>query len=92
MESAGSTITAAVTVNVSLAVLPMLPFTDDTAPLVLLKLPVVVAVTLMMIVQTPPPIILPPLKLILFTPETAVIVPPQLLARFSGDALTTPLG
>lgn len=92
LESAGSTITVAVTVKVSVAVLPTPPFVDDTGSLVLLKVPVVVAVTLTMIVQTPPPMRLPPLKLIPFPPETAVTVPAQLLARFSGDAFTTPFG
>jgi hypothetical protein len=91
-ERAGSTITAAPTVNVSVAVLPIPPFVDDTFWLTLFRTPTVDAVTFTMIVQTPPPVMLPPLKLTLSTPETAVIVPPQLLARFSGDALTTPLG
>ena len=92
MERAGSTIMVAVTVNVSVAVFPIPPFVEDTGPLVLVRVPVVDATTFTMIVQSPPPVIVPPLKLIPFPPETAVIVPPQLLARLSGDALTTPLG
>ena len=92
MESAGSTITAAVTVKISVAVLPVPPFTDDTGSLALLKVPAVEAVTFMMIVQTPPPTMLPPLKLIVLPPETAVTIPLQLLARFIGDAFTSPPG
>ena len=92
LERAGSMITAEVTVKVSAAVLPVPPLVDDTGSLVLLKVPVVPAVTLTMIVQTPPPMRLPPLKLILFPPEIAFTVPPQLLARFIGEAFTTPAG
>ena len=65
----------------------MPPLVDDTGSLILLNIPAVPTVTFMMIVQTPPPVILPPLKMIVFPPETAVTDPPQLLARLSGDAL-----
>lgn len=92
LESAGSIITAEVTVNISVAVLPTPPFVDDTGSLILLKVPVVVAVTLTIIVQTPPPMRLPPLKLMLLPPEIAVTVPPQLLARLSGEVFTNPSG
>ena len=70
----------------------MPPFVDDTVPLVLFLIPAVVPVTSTMIVQEFPPAMLPPLRLIVFPPETAVTVPPQLLARFSGVALITPVG
>ena len=92
LERAGSTITAAVTVKISVAMLPVPPFADDTGSLVLLKVPAVEAVTFMMMVQTPPPGILPPLKVIVLPPAAAVTVPPQLLARFSGVAFINPLG
>ena len=91
-ERAGSTISAVFTVSVSVAVLPMPPFVDDTASLVLFLIPVVVAVTFTMTVQEPPPAMLPPLKLILLPPAAAATVPPQLFAVFGGDAFTTPLG
>ena len=83
---------AEVTVNVSVAALPVPPFADDTGSLVLLKMPVAVPVTFIRIVQALPPVILPPLKLILFPPDAAVTVPPQLLARFIGVAFTNPAG
>lgn len=78
--------------SVALAAFPMPPFVDDIVPLILFLIPAVVAVTSTMTVQEFPPAILPPLRLIVFPPETAVTVPPQLLARFNGVALTTPLG
>ena len=75
-----------------MAVLPLPPFVEDTVPLILFLIPAVVAVTSTMIVQEFPPAMLPPLRLIVFPPETAATDPPQLLARFNGVALTTPLG
>lgn len=78
--------------SVALAVLPEPPFVDDTLSLILFRIPAVVAVTSIMTVQEFPPAMLPPVKLIVFPPDPAVTAPPQLLARFNGFALTTPVG
>jgi hypothetical protein len=80
---------AALTVSVSEAVLPVPPFVEETAPLVLAKLPVLGAVTVVVTLQEEPAPIDAPLKLMLLTPAVAVNVPPQVLIVPTGVVLTT---
>jgi len=74
------------------AVVPVPPFDELTAPVVLVMLPAVFAVTSTFTSQLPPTPIDPPVRLMELVPEFAVKVPPQVLLVFGTVATTTPLG
>lgn len=59
---------AATAVTVADAVRPVPPFVEDTVPVVFVKLPPAVAVTLTEAVQVPPAAMVPPLKLTVVAP------------------------
>src|SRR5438552_14868807 len=83
----GSTITEAV------AVFPVPPFAEVTAPVVLTLLPAVVPVTLTVKVQEPLAATVAPARLMLPDPAVAVIVPPpQEPVSPLGVATISPLG
>ena len=77
------------TVSVSEAVLPVPPFVEETALLVLVKIPVLEAVTVVVTLQEEPAPIDAPLRLMLLTPAVTVRVPPQVLVVPAGVVLTT---
>lgn len=82
----------AITVSVSLAVLPVPPLVEETAPEVLFFVPAVVAVTLTLKVQEPPPIIEPPVRETEVAAATGVKVPPQVLVAPGVAATSVPAG
>src|SRR5215471_12049432 len=80
------------TVSVSLAVAPVPPLVELTAPEVLVKAPAAVPVTLTTTVQELFTAMLPPVRLMLDPPAVAEAVPPQLLVSPFGVATATPAG
>src|SRR5215469_1286180 len=84
---------ACATVRLADAVLPIPPFTELTAPVVLVKLPTTELVTFTLTVQELPAAIVPPVRLMLPDPATAVNTPPlQLPEAPLGVATTTFVG
>jgi hypothetical protein len=79
-------------VRLAEAVLPVPPLVELTAPLVLLKTPVVAPVTFTVTVQDEAVAIVPPLKLMLPEPAVAVAVPTQVPPKPFGVATTSPVG
>src|SRR6476659_8493623 len=80
------------TVKLAEAVLPVPPFVELTAPLVLVYWPDAVPVTFTTRVQFVLTAMLPPVREMLVEPATAVAVPPQVLVRPFGVATTRPVG
>jgi hypothetical protein len=80
------------TVSVSVAVFPVPPLVELTAPEVLVKAPAAMPVTLTTTVQELFTAMLPPVRLMLLPPAAAEAVPPQLLVKPFGVATTTPTG
>jgi hypothetical protein len=79
--------------TVAVAVLPVPPSVEVTALVVLTCAPAAVPVTLTENVQEPLAAIVPPLRLIVFVPAVAVIVPaPQVPVRPFGVETTRPAG
>ena len=85
----GSTGTA---VRAAVAVFPVPPSVELTAPLVLVSVPGLVGVTLTLIVQLEPTAIDPPVSEIEPDPAVAVAVPPQVLLSAFGVETTNPDG
>lgn len=79
-------------VRLAEAVLPVPPLVELTAPLVLLKTPVVAPVTFTVTVQDEAVAIDPPEKLMLPEPAVAVAVPTQVPPKPFGVATTSPVG
>ncbi len=79
------------TLTEAVAVLPV-PWSDVTAPVVLVFVPTVVPVTFSEKLQTVVGPSAPPVRVIAFDPAVAVTVPPQLLVRLLGVATTRPAG
>ena len=82
----------AATVRLAEAVFPVPPFVEDTAPVVLVKLPVAAPLTLKLTEQFPATPADPPLSRTLVEPAVAVSVPPQLEVSPLGVAITNPAG
>jgi hypothetical protein len=82
----------ATTVNVSVAVFPVPPLVEDTAPDVLVNAPAVPPVTFTTTVQELFTAMLPPVRLMLVPPDVADAVPPQVLVSPFGVATTNPAG
>src|SRR5215469_3935314 len=82
----------ATTVNVSVAVFPVPPLVEDTAPEVFVNEPAVLPVTFTTTVQLLFTAMLPPVRLMLVPPAVAEAVPPQLLVKPFGVATTNPVG
>ena len=80
------------TVMIAEAVLPVPPFVEVTAPVVLFFTPEVVPVTFTMNLQMVPAATVPPLRLTLPLPAVAVVVPPHVLLSPFGVATTSPPG
>src|SRR5579864_205547 len=80
------------TVRLAEAVLPVPPFVELTAPLVLVYCPDAVPVTFTTRVQFVFTAMLPPVREILVEPATAVAVPPQVFERPFGVETTRPVG
>ena len=80
------------TVRFAVAVLPVPPLVEETAPEVLVKFPEAVPVTLTTKVQLLLTAIVPPVSEMLPDPATAVAVPPQVLLSPLGVATTIPAG
>lgn len=80
------------TLMLAVAVFPVPPSFEVTAPVVLFFMPVVVAVTLTEIAQELLPATVPPDKVIDPDPATAVVVPPQVVLSPLGVATTNPAG
>ena len=75
-----------------LLVVPVPPFDEVIAPVVLLLTPGVMPVTSTVIVQFPPAPTVPPLKLIVDVPAVAVTAPPQLVLVLGELATRNPAG
>jgi len=82
----------AATVKFAVAVLPVPPLVELTAPLVLVYWPDAVPVTFTTRVQLVLTAMLPPVRLMLVEPATAVAVPPQVFERPFGVETTSPVG
>src|SRR5579859_274414 len=80
------------TVRLALAVFPVPPLVELTAPLVLVYWPDAVPVIFTTTVQEVLTAMLPPVRLMLVDPATAVAVPPQVLERPFGVETTRPVG
>src|SRR5438309_1463832 len=81
------------TVMLAVAVLPVPPFVEVTAPVLMLFGPVAVPTTFTLNVPVPLGARVPPLKVIVLDPAMAVIVPePILPLRPLGAATTNPTG
>jgi hypothetical protein len=80
------------TVRFALAVLPVPPFVELTAPVVLVRLPDVVPVTFTTRVQVLFTATFPPVSETLPDPAVAVAVPPQLFVSPLGVVTTSPAG
>lgn len=80
------------TVKLAEAVLPVPPFVELTAPLVLVYWPDAVPVTFTTRVQLVLTAMLPPVREMLVEPATAVAVPPQVFERPFGVETTSPVG
>src|SRR5580658_7768615 len=74
------------------AVLPVPPFVEVTAPVVLVKLPLAVPVVFTVIVQEEFTAIVPVAKVMEPEPAVAVTVPPQVLVKAFGVETTIPAG
>jgi hypothetical protein len=83
---------AAAAFRFAVAVLPVPPLVELTAPVVLVKLPAAVAVTFTLSVQLAVAATVPPLNVTLPEPATAVAVPPQVFVNTFGVATTVPAG
>ena len=86
------TVAGVTTVKFADAVFPVPPLVEETAPLVFVRLPEVVPVTLIANVHALFTAILTPEIETLPDPATAVAVPPQVLAAPFGVATTIPVG
>src|SRR5215510_7398353 len=82
----------ATTVSVSLAVFPVPPLVEDTAPDVFVNAPAAVPVTFATTVQELFTAMLPPVRLMLVPPAVADAAPPQLFVKPFGVATTNPVG
>src|SRR5882724_622054 len=82
----------AATVRLADAVLPVPPFVEVTFPVVLFFTPEVVPVTFAVSVQVLLTAIVPPVSEMLPEPATAVAVPPHVLVKPFGVAITRPAG
>src|SRR5215467_8735539 len=82
----------ATTVSVSLAVFPVPPLVEDTAPEVFVNAPAAVPVTFTTTVQELLTAMLPPVRLMLVPPAAAEAEPPQLFVKPLGVATTNPAG
>src|SRR5689334_7525116 len=80
------------TVRFAVAVLPVPPFVDETAPEVLVYCPDTLEVTFTATVQELFTATLPPVRLMLVPPDVADADPPQLLVSPFGVATTNPVG
>lgn len=80
------------TVKLAVAVLPVPPFVELTAPLVLVYWPDAVPVTFTTRVQFVLTAMVPPVREMLVEPATAVAVPPQVFERPFGVETTSPVG
>jgi hypothetical protein len=80
------------TVRLAVAVFPLPPLLEDTAPVVSVKVPAPVSVTLTVSVQLPPTATEPPLSEMVPLPAVAVTVPPQLSVSPFGVEITRPAG
>ena len=80
------------TVRFAVAVLPVPPFVEVTAPEVLVYWPDAVPVTFTTRVQLALAAMLPPVREMLVEPATAVAVPPQVFERPFGVETTSPVG
>jgi hypothetical protein len=80
------------TVRSALAVLPVPPLVELTAPLVLVYWPDAMPVTFTTRVQFVFTAMLPPVREMLVEPATAVAVPPQVFERPFGVETTSPVG
>lgn len=89
---AGTAVATGCTVTEAVPTLPMPPLVEVTALVVLVKSPNAAPVTLTVIVQLLPAATVPPVSDTLPVPDTAVTVPPQVLFRPLGVAITVPLG
>ena len=83
---------ALATVKFAEAVFPAPPFVELTFPVVFVRLPGVVPVTLIVTVQVLFVAAVPPARDTLPAPATAVTVPPQVLVKPFGVATTSPAG
>ena len=82
----------ATTVRVSIAVFPVPPFVDETAPDVLVNEPAAAPLTFTTTVHEPATAMPPPVSEMLVLPAVAVAVPPQLFVNPFGVATTSPAG
>lgn len=83
----------ATTVMLAVAVLPVPPSVDETAPVVFVSTPAVLPVTFSEIVQNVFAATVPPLRLMLVEPEVAPVTdPPQPLLRFGVLDTASPAG
>jgi hypothetical protein len=80
------------TVRFAVAVFPVPPFVEETAPVVFTKLPDAVPVTFTVNVQVLLTATVPPVSDTLPDPATAVATPPQVLVSPFGVATTIPAG
>jgi hypothetical protein len=83
---------AAATVRLAEAVFPIPPLIEETAPVVLVKVPAPVAVTLTTKEQLPVVAAEPPVSVMLVVPAAAVAVPPQVEVSPLGVVITNPAG
>jgi hypothetical protein len=83
---------AAATVIVADAAFPVPPLVEETAPVVLVKLPAAVPVTLTTSEQLPLVAAEPPVSEMLVLPAVAAGVPPQVEVSPLGVAITNPAG
>ena len=82
----------AMTVRTAVAVFPVPPLAELTAPVVLVKVPAVVPVTLAATVQVVLAATEPPVSEMAAPPAPALAVPPQVLVSPLGTDTTRPLG
>jgi len=80
------------TARFAVAVLPVPPFVEVTLPVVFVKFPDAVPVTLTWTAQLLPVAMVPPVRVMLPEPATAVAVPPHVLVVPLGVATTIPAG
>src|SRR5215471_683478 len=80
------------TVRLAVAMFPVPPFVDETAPEVLVYCPDTPEVTFTTSVQELFTATLPPVRLMLVLPDVADAVPPQPLVKPFGVATTNPVG
>jgi hypothetical protein len=80
------------TVRLAAAEVPVPPFVDDAAPVVLVSNPAAVPVTLSDTRQLPPTATAPPFRLTALAPWAAVTVPPQLFVNPFGVEMISPAG